>query len=139
MAATGLPLPFGQLTGGGDDRREDMTAFAIVTGAIFRAPEQRTSKAGKPFVTATICAKDGDASQWWRVTAFSESAQTELMRLAGGDSCCVQGAFKAELHQRGAGEARVSLSIIADHVLALRQPKIGSAGRGRPGRRSGFR
>ena len=49
------------------------------------------------------------------------------MRLADGDSCCVQGAFKAELYQREAGEARVSLSIIADHVLALRQPKIGSA------------
>ena len=38
-----------------------MSAFAIVTGALFRAPEQRTSKAGKPFVTATIRAKDGDA------------------------------------------------------------------------------
>jgi hypothetical protein len=61
------------------------------------------------------------------VTAFSESVQTELMRLADGDSCCVQSAFKAELYQREAGEARVSLSIIADHVLALRQPKIGSA------------
>jgi single-stranded DNA-binding protein len=78
-------------------------------------------------VTATIRVKDGDASQWWRVTVFSESAQAELMRLTEGDSCCVQGAFKAELYQREAGEARVSLSIIADHVLALRQPKIGSA------------
>jgi hypothetical protein len=85
-----------------------MTAFAIVTGSLFRAPEQRTSKAGKPFVTATIRAKDGEASQWWRVTAFSDTAQAELMRLGDGDSCCVQGAFKAELFQPEAGEARVS-------------------------------
>jgi single-stranded DNA-binding protein len=98
-----------------------MTAFALVAGSLFRAPEQRTSKAGKPFVTATIRAKDGEASQWWRVTAFSESAQAELMRLSEGDACSVQGAFKCELYQLEGGETRVSLSIIADHVLALRQ------------------
>ena len=104
-----------------------MTAFALVTGPLFRAPEQRVSKAGKPYVTATIRAKDGDSSQFWRVTAFSESAQAELMRLGDGDSCCVQGAFKAELYQPEGGDPKVSLSIIADYVLALRQPKIGSA------------
>ena len=40
-----------------------MSAYALISGQLFRAPEQRTSKAGKPFVTATIRAKDGDASQ----------------------------------------------------------------------------
>jgi single-stranded DNA-binding protein len=95
---------------------------ALVTGSLFRAPEQRTSKAGKPYVTATIKAKDGDASQFWRVTAFSESAQAEIMRLAEGDSLAVQGSFKAELYTPDGGEANVSLSIIADRVLALRQP-----------------
>ncbi len=104
-----------------------MTAYAIITGALFRAPEQRTSKAGRPFVTATIRVKDGDASQWWRVTAFSESVQAELMRLDEGESVCIQGAFKAELYQPEGGEPKASLSIIADNVLALRQPKIGSA------------
>jgi len=99
-----------------------MTAFAIVTGSLFKAPEQRTSRTWRPFVTATIRAKDGEASQWWRVTAFSESAQAELMRLDDGDALAVQGAFKAELYQPEGGEARVSLSIAADHVLALRQP-----------------
>jgi single-stranded DNA-binding protein len=99
-----------------------MTAFAIVTGSLFKAPEQRTSKTGRPYVTATIRAKDGDASQWWRVMAFSESAQVELMRLSEGDACSVQGSFKCELYQPDGGEERVSLSIVADHVLALRQP-----------------
>lgn len=99
-----------------------MTAFAIVTGILFKPPEQRTSKTGKPFVTATIRAKDGDASQWWRVTAFSESAQAELMRVTEGDALSIQGAFKAELFQPDGGETRLSLSVIADQVLALRQP-----------------
>jgi single-stranded DNA-binding protein len=99
-----------------------MTAFAIVTGSMFKAPEQRTSKTGRPYVTATIRAKDGEVSQWWSVMAFSESAQVELMRLGEGDACTVQGAFKCELYQLEGGETRLSLSIVADHVLALRQP-----------------
>jgi single-stranded DNA-binding protein len=99
-----------------------MSAFAIVTGALYRAPEQRTSKAGKLFVTATIRAKDGDASQWWKVAAFSESVQAEIMRLSEGDAVSVQGSFKAELYTFEGGEPRVSLSIVADKALALRQP-----------------
>jgi single-stranded DNA-binding protein len=99
-----------------------MTAFAIVTGLLFRAPEQRTSKAGKPFVTATIRAKDGETTLWWKVVAFSESAQSEIMRLVDGDSLAVQGSFKAELYTPDGGETKLSLSIIADHALALRQP-----------------
>jgi single-stranded DNA-binding protein len=99
-----------------------MTAFALANGALFKAPEQPTSKTGRPFVTATIRAKDGDASQFWRITAFSESAQAELMRLGEGDALAVQGSFRAELYTPEGGETRVSLSIIADHVLALRQP-----------------
>jgi hypothetical protein len=39
-----------------------MSAHVLITGTLFRAPEQRTSKNGKPFVTATLKAKDGDPS-----------------------------------------------------------------------------
>ena len=99
-----------------------MTAFALVTGVLFRAPEQRTSKAGKPFVTATIRAKDGETTLWWKVVAFSESAQAELMRLVDGDSLAVQGSFRTELYHPDGGEPKLSLNIIADHVLALRPP-----------------
>jgi single-stranded DNA-binding protein len=98
-----------------------MTAYALVTGSLFRPPEQRTSKNGNPFVTATLKAKDGDALQWWRVTAFSEATQAELMRLTDGDALSVQGALKVEEYEKD-GQKRVSLGVIADHVLALRQP-----------------
>jgi len=46
-----------------------MTAHVLISGTLFREPELRTSKEGKPFVTATIRAKDGDNSQWWRLVA----------------------------------------------------------------------
>jgi hypothetical protein len=61
-----------------------------------------------------------DESQWWKVLAFSESSQAELMRLAEGDAISVQGPFEAELYDHG-GEKRFSLSIIADNVLAFLQ------------------
>jgi single-stranded DNA-binding protein len=115
-----------------------MIAFALVTGSLWKPPEQKTSKAGKPFVTATIRAKDGEALQWWRVTVFSESAQAEIMRLAEGDSLAVQGSFRAELYTPDGGEPKVSLSIIADRVLALRQPpKERKAQKERGGRPTG--
>jgi single-stranded DNA-binding protein len=98
-----------------------MTAHVLVTGALYRQPEQRTSKAGKPFVVATIRAATGEVSQFWNVIAFSESAQTELSRLAAGDVVSLQGALKAEIYEKN-GEAKLSLGVVADHVTALRQP-----------------
>ncbi|HEY4846814.1 MAG TPA: single-stranded DNA-binding protein [Methylocella sp.] len=91
-------------------------------GQLFREPEQHTSKAGKPFVTATIRAKDGEAAQWWKVLAFAETARAELMRLTDGDALSVQGALQAETYEKD-GATRLSLSVVADQVLALRQPR----------------
>ena len=98
-----------------------MTAYALVTGTLFRAPNSAPQRLATHYVTATIKAKDGDAFQFWRVTAFSESVQSELMRLTEGDALSVQGALKVEEYEKD-GQKRVSLGVIADHVLALRQP-----------------
>ena len=43
------------------------------------------------------------------------------MRLGDGDALSVQGALKVETYERD-GETKLSLSIVAEHVLALRQP-----------------
>jgi hypothetical protein len=67
-----------------------MTAVALITGAIFKAPEQRTSKAGKPFVVTTVRVVDGNISDYWQILAFAETAQTELMRLEFGDRLSAQ-------------------------------------------------
>jgi single-stranded DNA-binding protein len=78
-------------------------------------------ESGQPFVTATLKAKDGEIAQWWKVLAFSESVQAELMRLTDGDALSVQGGLKAETYEKD-GATKLSLSVVADHVLALRQP-----------------
>lgn len=94
---------------------------ALIRGSLFRQPEIRVSKSGKSFVKTTLRVRDGAATQWVNVIVFSESAQALLMRLGDGDAVAIQGSLKAEIYT-GTGEPRVSLSLVADHVLALRQP-----------------
>jgi hypothetical protein len=82
---------------------------ALITGALFRSAESRTSKSGKQFVTATVRIKDGDGSQFVRLVAFSESAQAELLRLQDGDCFSAQGQFKAEIYAKdGNSHCRLS-------------------------------
>jgi hypothetical protein len=38
--------------------------------------------------------RDGEAAQYWRVLAFSGTAQAELLRLADGDALSVQGGLE---------------------------------------------
>jgi Single-strand binding protein family len=96
--------------------------LALVTGALFRAAEQRTSKAGKSYVTATIISKDGDASTFVNMVAFSDSAKDAILALGAGDTLSAQGKATIGVYEKN-GEHRPSLSIVADHVLALRQPR----------------
>jgi hypothetical protein len=44
------------------------------------------------------------------------------MRLDLGDALSVQGTLKAEVYVKD-GDTKLSLSIVADHVLALRHPQ----------------
>ena len=112
-----------------------MTAFALVTGTIFRAPVQKTSKAGKPFTTCSVRAGSDDSGggDFWSVMCFSESAQLELLRLEVGDAVSVRGKLKIETYEKD-GQTRVSRSIFADAALGLRpaprekKPKAPPAG-----------
>jgi hypothetical protein len=96
-----------------------MSSFVLITGTLFRTPEQRTSKTGNPFVTATLKVKDGDGVAWWKLLVFSESAQAELMRLSDGDALSAQGAFKVEPYDKN-GETRIGFTLFADRVLPLK-------------------
>jgi single-stranded DNA-binding protein len=99
-----------------------MTVHALATGSLLRTPEQRTSKNDRSYVTTTLLIKDGDGSKFVRIVAFSESVQSDLMRLSAGDALSAQGPLKAETYAARDGTAKVSLSIVASNVLALRQP-----------------
>jgi single-stranded DNA-binding protein len=97
-----------------------MSTFALISGALFRAAERKTSKAGKDYVTATVKATAGNESEFWRLIVFSESAQAELMRLADGDKLSAQGSMKIELYRSNDGSEKISRTLMADGVLALK-------------------
>jgi single-stranded DNA-binding protein len=99
-----------------------MSATALISGRLWRSPERKTSKAGKPFVTATIREGNGDAVTWWKILCFSESGCEELLRLGDGDSVAVSGDFKVETFEKG-GELRLSHTIFAERVISARRQK----------------
>jgi single-stranded DNA-binding protein len=100
-----------------------MTAHALISGTLFRTPERKISKGGKHYVSATIKCREGDASQFWRVTVFSESAGDEMMCMSAGDAVSAQGAMRAEIWTPEGKEPRIALSLTADAILPLRRTK----------------
>jgi single-stranded DNA-binding protein len=101
-----------------------MSAFVLVTGVLFKPAEQRTSsKTGRVFVSATLkVGGENSDAELWQITAFSQSVQSELLRLGAGDALSCQGKLKVELWQRDGGEVKISRSLFADQILALKAP-----------------
>lgn len=95
---------------------------ALITGSICRAPEQRTSKTGRPFVTLSLMVGTEGATDYWTVMTFSESLQAELLQLGIGDALSAQGSAKIELFRRDDGEVRISRTLFASGILPLRSP-----------------
>lgn len=96
--------------------------FALISGQLFRAPEVRTSKGGKPYTMATVKISDATGSQFVRVMAWTDHARAELEQLQNGAALSVSGKLEAQIYAPNGAEPRVSLSIMADQVLALKKP-----------------
>ena len=107
-----------------------MSARAIVSGALHKAAEERTSKAGNQFATFTIRENVNGSTRWWRVVAFNESVIEALKELAVGEPIAVSGEFDCELWTpEGGGESRLSWKITADAVLSVKAKPKQRAGR----------
>jgi hypothetical protein len=101
-----------------------MSDRAIVSGVLFRPPATKTSKAGKPYVFATIRSGSGEAVRWWKCFVFSESAIDEISQLGDGEPIAVAGEFDCELYSPAGGESRLSWKITADAILSAKaKPK----------------
>lgn len=93
---------------------------ALITGKLHQRAEERTSKGGKPFVTAKVRAAAGEAeSLFVNVVAFSESAGAALLALDAGDSLALAGTLKPGAWIDREGNARPSLDLVAAQVLTL--------------------
>ncbi|MCB2036224.1 MAG: single-stranded DNA-binding protein [Ottowia sp.] len=89
----------------------------LIQGKLFAAPQQRTSKAGKPFATAKLIAAAGDGeSLFLNVIAFDAAAVSALLALAAGDSVALAGTATPRAYIKD-GEPRASLDVMAQQVL----------------------
>ena len=95
-----------------------MSVHILVSGSLFKNPELKTSKSGKTYATASIRTASADtAADFWNLLVFSETVQTELMRLTDGEKLAVQGSVKLEIYN-----GKISRTVFVDSVLALRAP-----------------
>jgi len=97
--------------------------FGLVSGTIFRDIEVKESKAGKPYVRATV--KDGFAEDTTFVTvyAFDGSAAFEVLRKASKDDpLAAQGRLKIRTYEKN-GETKIAVDLMADNILPVKSTK----------------
>lgn len=73
---------------------------ALIQGKLHAKAQQRTGKAGRPFVTAkvTTSAKDG-SSLFVNVIAFAPDACCALLALGAGDTVALSGELATSIYQ----------------------------------------
>ena len=89
----------------------------IVSGVLTRAPAERESKGGRPYLLATIREGSGDKARWISAFAFNDEAREAISGMAAGEAVAVAGELDAEIYTPEGGQPRVSWSIRADAVL----------------------
>jgi hypothetical protein len=100
-----------------------MSARAIVTGALHKAAEIRTSKNQNQFAVFTLRENVNGTTRWWQGIAFAETVIETLKAMAVGEPVSVAGELSAELYAPNGGEPRVNLRVTADAVLTARKPQ----------------
>ena len=90
----------------------------LIQGKLFAAPQQRTSKAGKPFATAKLIAAAGDGERLFvNVIAFDAAAVAALLALGAGDALALAGTATPRAYIKD-GEPRASLDVTAQQVMS---------------------
>jgi hypothetical protein len=101
-----------------------MSTRALVNGALHKAAEERTSKAGTRFSTFTLRENVNGATRWWSVVAFDEASIAAVLSMKVGEPIAVSGEFNAELWTPEGCDPRLSWKITADSVLSAKaKPK----------------
>ena len=114
-----------------------MSARAIVSGTLFRAPIEKTSKAGKAYLLATIRDGNDESVRFWKTFCFIESVIEEMKRLGDGEPIAVAGEFNCSLYAPDGAETRLSWTIRVDGVLTAKpRPKEAKPQADKPPRRA---
>ena len=93
---------------------------ALLTGVLYGAPEPRTAKSGKAFVTGKLRADDGKGgSVFCSLVAFNEQAEA-LGRLPAGAALSVSGKAEVQAWTGKDGNPAAGLSVVVDDLAALK-------------------
>jgi len=104
---------------------------AAFFGSLGRDAEQKTSKAGKPYLRINVRVGDGDGAQWVSVMAFDEAAIEAADKLVKGARVYVEGSIKLDEWTGQDGAKRHGLSAMSWHC------RLAHIGRNRPKRVNG--
>jgi single-stranded DNA-binding protein len=99
-----------------------MSVRAIMSGAVGKVAELRTSKNGNPFAIASIRESLNGSTRWWQVIAFDKNAVDALKEMSVGEPIAVAGEIGAEIYSPPGGEQRLNWRITVDAVLSARKP-----------------
>jgi hypothetical protein len=110
------------------------SALALIHGVVCIAPVTRQGMNGKPYSFVMVRCWTGSENQFWKVLAYLDRERATLDQLREGDGLAARGQMHVEIFDNDDGIGpRVSLSLMADHILPLRADAI-DAGRTRPRR-----
>jgi hypothetical protein len=91
---------------------------ALISGRLYGAPQQRTTKAGKPFATAKLRVTGAEGTtQFVNAIAFTPLAVAGLLALQDGDSAALSGELTIKTWIDKEGVARPGLDLVAHAVL----------------------
>ena len=92
---------------------------ALISGKLYGAPKQGTSKNGNPYATAKMRAPTGTDGEtlFCNIIAFAGNAVQALMALGDGDAVAVAGAVKLGSYQAKDGQTRIGVDVTAHQVL----------------------
>ncbi len=93
-----------------------MRATADITGVLFSTPSIDMNRKGQRVVTATLRLKRGGSITWWKVIAFAEPVQQELVSMKIGSIVSVRGRLQTEVYKANSLMPDVVLSVVADSV-----------------------
>ena len=97
---------------------------ALLTGTLHADPDSRTSKTGRPFVTARLRADAGDgATVWVSLIGFGQEGE-RLATLKAGTAISVSGRAKLSSWLGKDGSPAAGLDMTIDELTTLRgRPK----------------
>jgi Single-strand binding protein family len=96
-----------------------MSVSCLLHGRVLGEIQTRPTKTGAHVTFFKMNVTNGNATEFWSISTFSDTVREELSGLIDGDAISVVGALSAELFE-WKGEKRISLKITADRVLPLK-------------------